>query len=68
MTHGGSLPIPATATHAEPSAFGDRRHGYRRVTDKEESRMLAAIGLGLVGTILVIVLVIAAIMFFMRRA
>ena len=30
--------------------------------------MLAAIGLGLVGTILVIVLVIAAIMFFMRRA
>ena len=35
---------------------------------KEESRMLAAIGLGLVGTILVIVLVIAAIMFFMRRA
>jgi hypothetical protein len=35
---------------------------------KEESRMLAAIGLGLVGTILVIVLVIAAIMFFLRRA
>ena len=30
--------------------------------------MLAAIGLGLVGTILVIVLVIAAIMFFLRRA
>jgi hypothetical protein len=30
--------------------------------------MLAAIGLGLIGTILVIVLVIAAIMFFMRRA
>jgi hypothetical protein len=35
---------------------------------KEESRMLAAIGLGLVGTILVIVLVIAVIMFFLRRA
>jgi hypothetical protein len=30
--------------------------------------MLAAIGLGLIGTILVIVLVIAAIMFFLRRA
>jgi len=30
--------------------------------------MLAAIGLGLVGTILLIVLVIAAIMFFLRRA
>jgi len=30
--------------------------------------MLAAIGLGLLGTILVIVLVIAAIMFFLRRA
>jgi hypothetical protein len=30
--------------------------------------MLAAIGLGLVGTILVIVLVIAVIMFFLRRA
>jgi hypothetical protein len=30
--------------------------------------MLAAIGLGLIGTILLIVLVIAAIMFFMRRA
>ncbi len=30
--------------------------------------MLAAIGLGLVGTILIIVLVIAAIMFFLRRA
>jgi hypothetical protein len=30
--------------------------------------MLAAMGIGLIGTILVIVLVIAAIMFFMRRA
>ena len=30
--------------------------------------MLAAMGLGLVGTILIIVLVIAAIMFFLRRA
>jgi hypothetical protein len=30
--------------------------------------MLAAIGLGLIGTIIVIVLVIAAIMFFLRRA
>jgi hypothetical protein len=30
--------------------------------------MLAAIGLGLVGSILIIVLVIAAIMFFLRRA
>ena len=30
--------------------------------------MLAAIGLGLIGTILVIVLVVAAIMFFLRRA
>jgi hypothetical protein len=30
--------------------------------------MLAAIGLGLIGTVLVIVLVIAVIMFFMRRA
>lgn len=30
--------------------------------------MLAAMGLGLIGTILVIVLVIAAIMFFLRRA
>lgn len=30
--------------------------------------MLAAIGLGLVGTILVIVLVVALLMFFLRRA
>ena len=30
--------------------------------------MLAAIGLGLIGPVLVIVLVIAAIMFFLRRA
>ena len=30
--------------------------------------MLAAIGLGLIGTVLVIVLVISAIMFFLRRA
>jgi hypothetical protein len=30
--------------------------------------MLAAIGLGLIGTVLVIVLIIAAIMFFLRRA
>jgi hypothetical protein len=30
--------------------------------------MLAAMGLGLIGTVLVIVLVIAAIMFFLRRA
>jgi hypothetical protein len=30
--------------------------------------MLAAIGLGLIGTILLIVLVIAVIMFFLRRA
>ena len=30
--------------------------------------MLAAVGLGLIGTVLVIVLIIAAIMFFVRRA
>lgn len=30
--------------------------------------MLAALGLGLIGTILVIVLVIAALMYFLRRA
>jgi hypothetical protein len=30
--------------------------------------MLAAMGIGLIGTVLLIVLVIAAIMFFMRRA
>jgi hypothetical protein len=30
--------------------------------------MLAAMGLGLIGTVLLIVLVIAAIMFFLRRA
>jgi hypothetical protein len=30
--------------------------------------MLAAIGLGLIGTVLMIVLVIAVIMFFIRRA
>jgi hypothetical protein len=30
--------------------------------------MLAAIGLGLLGTVLIIVLVIAGIMFFVRRA
>ena len=30
--------------------------------------MLAAIGLGLIGTVLVIVLIIAGIMFFLRRA
>jgi hypothetical protein len=34
----------------------------------KERQMLAAIGLGLIGTILLIVLVIAAIMFFLRRA
>jgi hypothetical protein len=42
--------------------------GTGRVTDEGRIRMLAAIGLGLVGTILVIVLVIAVIMFFLRRA
>jgi hypothetical protein len=30
--------------------------------------MLAAMGLGLIGTVLVVVLVIAVIMFFLRRA
>jgi hypothetical protein len=30
--------------------------------------MLAAIGLGLIGTVLLVVLVISAIMFFLRRA
>lgn len=35
---------------------------------EEGANMLAAIGLGFIGTILVIVLVIAAIMFFVRRA
>jgi hypothetical protein len=30
--------------------------------------MLAAMGLGLIGTVLLIVIVIAAIMFFLRRA
>ncbi len=30
--------------------------------------MLAAMGLGLIGTVLLVVLVVAAIMFFMRRA
>jgi hypothetical protein len=30
--------------------------------------MLAAMGIGLIGTVLLIVLVIAAIMFFLRRA
>lgn len=30
--------------------------------------MLAAMGLGLIGTVLLVVLVIAAIMFFLRRA
>lgn len=30
--------------------------------------MIAAVGLGLIGTVLVVVLVIAGIMFFLRRA
>ena len=38
------------------------------IIERREQIMLAAIGLGLIGTILVIVLVIAAIMFFLRRA
>jgi hypothetical protein len=58
------------ATHAAPR-LADSDVGTRDVRTKEtkeESRMLAAIGLGLIGTILLIVLVIAAIMFFLRRA
>ena len=39
------------------------------VTSEERNRtMLAAMGLGLIGTVLLIVLVIAGIMFFLRRA
>ena len=47
--------------------FAVRFDGYLRSTDKEERRMLAAMGFGLIGTVLLIVLVIAAIMFFVRR-
>ena len=62
-----SLPSPIAATHAGwRLAICDM--GTGGLQTKEESRMLAAIGLGLVGTILIIVLVIAAIMFFLRRA
>ena len=58
---------PLAATHVDRRlAIPDM--GTAVSQTKEESRMLAAIGLGLVGTILVIVLVIAAIMFFLRRA
>jgi hypothetical protein len=35
---------------------------------RKERIMLAAMGLGLIGTVLLIVLVIAGIMFFLRRA
>ena len=66
MTH-MSLPIPAAATRAG-SRLVISDVGTAGPQTKEESRMLAAIGLGLVGTILVIVLVIAVIMFFLRRA
>ena len=44
------------------------RRVFATQRQKEVRRMLAAIGLGLIGTVLLIVLVIAVIMFFVRRA
>jgi hypothetical protein len=65
----GEIPIAAATTPPGWSVFGDLRAGYLHPTDRRRCRrMLAAIGLGLIGTILLIVLVIAAIMFFLRRA
>jgi hypothetical protein len=39
----------------------------RRTTLKEVP-MIASLGLGLIGTILVVILIVAAILFFLRRA
>jgi len=45
-----------------------RGYSGEDIIGERELTMLAAIGLGLIGTVLLIVLVIAAIMFFLRRA
>jgi hypothetical protein len=36
--------------------------------DGKEGTMLAAINMGIIGTILVVVLIVAVVMYFMRRA
>jgi len=48
----------------------DERDSSRQATskDREENMMIAALGIGLIGTILVVVLVIAAILYFVRRS
>jgi hypothetical protein len=56
-----------------PRADGESHH--QRITDRPRLRgleqggaiVVAALGIGIIGTILVVVLVIAAILFFLRR-
>lgn len=59
---------PGGTQHFAAGKFGDPQAGYLSSTEEGGTRMLAAIGLGLVGTVLVVVLVIAMLMFFLRRA
>jgi hypothetical protein len=53
-----------------PRAIGVHLEKTGQITGlrQKEETMVAALNMGLVGTILVVVLIVAAIMFFMRRA
>jgi hypothetical protein len=42
--------------------------GLEQVVEKGRKWMLAAMGLGIIGTIVIVILIIAVIMFFLRRA
>jgi hypothetical protein len=47
----------------------ETRRSIGSVLDRQEGGvMIAALGIGLIGTILVVILVIAAILFFVRRS
>lgn len=62
-----STPAPPDLGPFPTPGRGVDPRGYQRRAEKGVD-MLAEMGLGLIGTILVIVVVIAAIMFFVRRA
>ena len=68
-------PKPRFAQRGPLSPVTEPERLRKRLSDERDTRggprsgvMIAAIGLGLLGTVLVVVLVIAGIMFFLRRA
>lgn len=69
-TSGWEIPIPDGNHTSRGSAFADssRWVPVRSFEERKARRMLAAIGFGLIGTVLVVTLVIAALLFVLRRA